>query len=424
MEARAHIVGAGMAGLACATRLAASGIPVTLYEATGLAGGRCRSWHDSHLDRIVDNGSHLLLSGNRAVRAYLSEIGAADALAGPGDAALPFLDLADGARWTLRPGRGHLPWWLLMPSRRVPGGGTLTHLGGMLRLARAGAADTVAGLLGDNPLYRRLWEPLAVSVLNTPAELASARLLARVLDETIGAGGAACRPLTAPGGLGAAFVDPALAFLAGRGAETLLRHRITGLARTTGRVTALRLDGATRTLGRHDRVVLALPPWAAAEIHRAADIPARHHAIVNAHFRLDRPAVLPGGAMLMGLVGGTAQWLFIRGDVLSVTVSAADDLAAREADDIAGLLWRDAARALDLPAEPVPPHRVVKERRATFSQTPDQAGARPGPATGYENLYLAGDWTDTGLPATVEGAIRSGHAAAAAVLGDIRDISA
>ncbi len=179
---------------------------------------------------------------------------------------------------------------------------------------------------------------------------------------------------------------------------------------------ALRFAGATRTVGRNDRVVLALPPHAANTVMSEPVAPTQQHAIVNAHFRIDRPAGLPGGAPLLGLVGGTAQWLFQRGDVISVTVSAADALVRQDPDRIARLLWGDVARALRLPPGPPPPCRVIKERRATFAQTPAQAIRRHGTRTGLDNLYLAGDWTDTGLPATIEGAVRSGRAAAEAVI--------
>lgn len=418
MNDRVHIVGAGLSGLACAVRLAGAGLPVTLYEAAGQAGGRCRSLRDKTIGREIDNGNHLLLSGNRAALAYLAEIGAADQLTGPPRACFPFLDLKTGDRWTLRPNDGRLPWWLLKPSRRVAAAGAFTHAGGFLKLATASAAATVDTVLGKDPLFERLWEPLAVAILNTPTRTASARLLWRVLAESFAAGGAACRPLVARYSLDRSFVAPALAFLHSGGIEPQFNRRLTGLERRDGRIAALRFGDGFESVGDNGRVILALPATAAHGTMPELDAPADHHAIVNAHYRLDRPAALPGGAPLLGLIGGTAQWLFVRGDVVSVTVSAADDLAQEDSDTIAGVIWRDVAAALDLPCNPVPPHRIIKERRATFAQTP--AANRPGTRTALGNLYLAGDWTDTGLPATIEGAICSGHAAAAAIIRDLR----
>jgi uncharacterized protein with NAD-binding domain and iron-sulfur cluster len=117
----------------------------------------------------------------------------------------------------------------------------------------------------------------------------------------------------------------------------------------------------------------------------------------------------------MGLVGGAAEWVFRKHEVVSVTVSAADSLVDRPADELATTLWRDVAAAYRLPEQPVPTCRIVKERRATFRATPAQLRKRPTTKTRWNNLLLAGDYVDTGLPATIEGAIRSGLAAADAI---------
>jgi len=416
MAGHVHIVGAGLAGLSCAVHLAAAGTAVTIYEAAGQAGGRCRSWYDPHLDRIIDNGNHLLLFGNRSARAYVRAIDAESELTGPSEAVLPFLDLTDGTRWTLRPNAGRLPWWLAVAARRVAGAGAAAHVRGLLALRGATADATVGAVLRGDPLYRRLWEPLATSIMNTPASDASARLLWRTMQETLVAGGAACRPLVAKHSLGRAFIEPAQRLLAERGAEIRFGARLRAVSADRGRIAALRFAETDVALAPGDAAILALPPWSASEVLPELAAPSRHHAIVNAHFRLERAAALPGGAPLLGLVGGSAQWLFVRGDVVSVTVSAADALAERDNESIAALLWRDVAAVLGRNGKTVPPCRIVKEKRATFAQTPGQAAGRPGVRTALANLFLAGDWTDTGLPATIEGAIRSGQAAAAAAM--------
>ncbi len=118
---RAHVVGAGLSGLSAAVTLATGGWAVTLSEAATQAGGRCRSYHDPQLDMVIDNGNHLVLSGNDAVANYLDMIAAQDRLTGPDHARFPFVDLTDGTRWTLAPNDGALPWWILRPGRRVPG---------------------------------------------------------------------------------------------------------------------------------------------------------------------------------------------------------------------------------------------------------------------------------------------------------------
>jgi hypothetical protein len=143
------------------------------------------------------------------------------------------------------------------------------------------------------------------------------------------------------------------------------------------------------------------------------DAPDTFRAILNAHFRIVPP---PNAKAMVGLIGGTAEWVFAFHDRLSVTVSAADHLMDADTDDLTLLLWRDVSAVHDLTG-PVPPCRIVKEKRATFAATPAQDARRPAARTPWANLFLAGDWTNTGLPATIEGALRSGNTAANLVRG-------
>jgi squalene-associated FAD-dependent desaturase len=412
MAPAVHVVGAGLAGLGCAGALAQAGRRVLVHEAAGQAGGRCRSYHDEALDRRIDNGNHLMLSGNQAVHAYLAAIGMEDGLTGPDRAEYPFLDLESGERWTLRPSAGVIPWWIWNPSRRIPGTRAADYLRG-LRLARAGADVTVRHCLdAEGPAFRRFWEPLAVAVLNTSADDGAAALLWPVMHQTFGRGERASRPRLARDGLGPCFVDPAVAWLRERDCDVEFNRRVRGIE-FDGRAAALRFSDGTVSLGEGEGVVLAVPPGVASDLVPGLVAPERSNAIVNGHFRMPAPAA---EVSLMGLVGGTSQWIFVRGDVASVTVSAADDLADLPAEEIARIMWPEVVAALGLGDRSLPPHRIVKERRATFAQTPDQVAMRPGTRTEWQNLWLAGDWTDTGLPATIEGALQSGHAAAAAVL--------
>lgn len=407
-----HVIGAGLAGLACATALAAAGRPVAVYEATGQAGGRCRSFLDTRLGTVIDNGNHLVLGGNAETFRYLDRLGARDRMLTVAPAAIPFMDLSDGTRWTIRPGRGPLPFWLLDPARRIPGAGAIDHLG-MLRLAWAAAGATVAETLDLGTVAgRRLWRPLAVSILNTQPEEASARLLWTVFSRTLLKGEAACRPCIPRRSLSDALIDPALSFLGARGCQTRTKVRLKGLVVDGARVTALVFDDGELALADGEQVVLALPPTTAAQLLPGLSPPDAFRPILNAHFRVAGPARLPDGAPLLGLVGGTAEWLFARDDLLSVTVSAAEGLIDRDEDELAGELWADVATALRL-SGPMPTARIIKEKRATFAATPAMLARRPPGRTRIANLFLAGDWTDTGLPATIEGAIGSGHTAAA-----------
>ena len=405
---RLHVVGAGIAGLAAATAAATRGVRVTLWEAAPQAGGRCRSFDDARLGRRIDNGNHLVLSGNRATAAYLDRIGGSGEMHEIAPAAYPFVDLATGERWTLRPGRGPVPLWLADPARRPPGT-RLGDLGRGLGLLWAGRRRAAAAVLGDGTGYARFWDPLVTAVLNTDPADAAAHLMRPVLLETFARGEPACRPMIARTGLDDALVAPALRQLRERGAELRFAARIEGLDLGDHGVRALHATGERVELAAGDGVVLATPPWITAELLPGYAPPAAYSPIVNAHFALaDRAAAPPA---LVGLVGGAAQWIFRRPGLASVTVSAADTLVDRPADELARLFWAEVRRALDLEDAPVPAFRIIKEKRATPRQTPAAAARRWSTRTTWRGLALAGDWIDTGLPATIESAVRSGEAA-------------
>jgi len=410
---RLHVIGAGIAGLAAATSAAARGVPVTLWEAAPQAGGRCRSLDDARLGRRIDNGNHLVLSGNRATAAYLDRIGGRSEMHEIAPAAYPFVDLATGERWTLRPGRGPVPIWLADPARRPPGT-RLGELGRGLGLLWAGRGRSAGAVLGDGTGYARFWDPLVTAVLNTDPNAAAAHLMRPVLLETFARGEPACRPVIARTGLDDALVAPALRYLGARGAEVRLATRVDGFELAQGELRALHAAGERIEVTASDSVVLATPPWVTADLVPDHVPPADYSPIVNAHFALD-DAEATAPPALVGLVGGSAQWIFRRPGLASVTVSAADALVDRPADELARLFWPEVCRALELGDAPLPPFRIIKEKRATPRQTPAAAARRWPTRTAWRRLALAGDWIDTGLPATIESAVRSGEAAVRAL---------
>jgi squalene-associated FAD-dependent desaturase len=416
MQGTTHVGGAGLAGLSAALAFADAGRRVVLHEAGPAAGGRCRSYHDRALGLTIANGNHLLLSGNRAAFASLDRIGAAATLAGPSRPLFPFVALPSGARWTVRPSAGRLPWWLFQPSRRVPGTRAAAYLSLLgLRLVRDDR--TVRALLKPGPLATRLIEPLAIAALNTPPETGLARLLGAVVRETLMRGGAACLPRFPRDSLAATLIDPAVAALRGAGAEIGFSRRIAALEIVGNQVTALRGPDGALPLGRADAVVLAVPPWVAADLLPGLRAPDAFEAIVNVHFRAEPD---PAGtdwaeAGFVGVVGGTAEWVFAKPGHISVTISAANRLVDEPAEALAAAVWPDVCAALGL-SGPMPAWRVVKEKRATFAATAEQEARRPQARSGLANLALAGDWTATQLPATIEGAIRSGSTAARTLL--------
>jgi squalene-associated FAD-dependent desaturase len=408
MQKIAHIVGAGISGLSAAVRLANENFRVHLYEATQQAGGRCRSYFDAATDLTIDNGNHLLLSGNHHALAYARSIGTEAGLVGPARAQFPFVDVATGKRWQLDLGEGRLPLWVFDAARRVPDT-TLRDYLALMPLIWSSPARLVRDAIPcEGLLYQRLVQPLLLAALNVDPPEGSAGLAGAIVRETLLAGGQACRPLIAREGLSAVLVEPAIKLLQDKGADIRLGHELRALGSSAGAVNELKFGEETIALSPSDAVVLAVPPRPAASLLPGLKTPTKFRAIVNAHFRFDPPKDLPP---ILGVVGGLVEWLFTFPQRLSITISNGDRLVDMPREELAQALWRDICQASGIRSE-LPPWQIVRERRATFEATPEQNALRPGASSAFKNLFLAGDWTDTGLPATIEGSVRSGNRAA------------
>ena len=384
-----HIVGAGLAGLNCALASADAGHQVVLHDSARQAGGRCRSWVEPTLGQTIDNGTHMVVGANEAVFSFLDRIGAKDSLQ-PGPAAFPMFDLENGKVWVATPAR--LIGSIIAASWRLP------------RKKDAPIGDA----LGMSRNYRRFWDPLALAIMNTPADQASGLVFRRVMERTLWRGQKASQPFLAKGGLSESFVAPALETLEKLGVTVKLNHPLRAIRRNQTGVSEVDFDGETISMRPGDRLVLALP-WIVARglLPELPEMPAS--PIINGHFRLNGPAPkLPGG--ILGLLGGIGQWLFVKDDLVSVTISAAGGQIDMDGEELAAKLWADVARALSLTGRPAA-SRVIKEKRATLFHTPEIEKLRPNPRFAG-NLILAGDWTATGLPCTLEGALVSGRIAA------------
>jgi squalene-associated FAD-dependent desaturase len=413
MTKTVHIIGAGISGLSAAVRLANAGHKVQVHEATQTAGGRCRSYFDAATNLTIDNGNHLLLSGNHHALAYARSIGTEAGLVGPKAAQFAFVDITTGQRWLLDLGDGKLPLWVFDDDRRVPDTGVLDYLA-LAPLVWASTRKKIGDTIRcEGTLYQRLVQPLLLAALNVDPPEGSAGLAGAIVRETLLAGGQACRPLIARDGLSSVLIEPAIKLLEVKGAEVRMGHELREFVTTGERVTGLKFGtDDTIAIGADDAIIMAVPPRAAASLLPGTKTPTKFRAIVNAHFRFDPPANAPP---ILGVVGGLVEWLFAFPQRLSVTISNGDRLVDMPREELASAIWQDVCKAAGVTGE-LPPWQIVRERRATFEATPEQNELRPGPVTSFKNLFLAGDWTDTGLPATIEGSVRSGDRAADLVL--------
>jgi squalene-associated FAD-dependent desaturase len=414
-----HVVGAGVAGLSAALALhrAKAGIRVILHEAAPHAGGRCRSWIDRRLGTEIDNGTHAVLGANTAVLRHVAQLGTDDEIHWLPDGPRMVWP-ARGATWTLGGPGDLVRVWRQLDGRAAREVATALRL-----LLPVGPSTVGARLARGGALADAVWDPLTRAVMNTPASRADAGAFARVLRMTLLRGAAAMRMGVARTSLGRCFVDPALDLLRAQGAEVRFGARLRAISGAETGKTGLAFSSGSVELRPEDRVILALPPWELDSLIPGLAPPWTESPIVNLHVRLDGSrASGTREPRMTGLVGTAAEWVLDRGDVASVTASAAMDLAAMDAPDLAALLWRDVAPVLGCPGMALPgTWRIVKERRATPLQTPEFATARRALlGRGGHRLpaspILAGDWTLPDLPCTIETALRSGTAAARRIM--------
>ena len=436
------IMGGGFAGLAAATQLAAAGRRVTVLEKRPVLGGRAYSYTDQTTGEVIDNGQHAMMGCYTEMFRFLGRIGATDKLAiqpglrvdmldpdrGPGVISCPPLPNP------LHMGAGVLGYRLLgvADRARVLAGGLRLLL--MKRRADPRLAeltvDGVLDLLGQSAAARRaFWYPVAIATLNDDPAIASADLLAEVMVRAFFAGKDAARFVLSKVGLSDLYTTDARRFIEERGGCVETKAHVVGIGFRGDRVSHFELrDGRRLSAGAY---VSAVPPQGLFPLLPIAvrrGVPAlggieglASSPIVSVHVWFDRP--LLSERPFVGFVGTDTHWAFNRdvisgrrdrdGGYLSFVISGARGIVDDDNDAIVARTLADLRRLVPASAAAQVRHsQVVKEKFATMSPTVAAARLRPATATPFDNFVLAGDWTDTGLPATIESAVMSGHRAA------------
>jgi squalene-associated FAD-dependent desaturase len=432
------VIGGGFAGLSAATALAESGVPVTVVEARPTLGGRANTFRDPVTGERIDNGQHVLAGCYDETLRFLRRIGSSHLLHWPSSLRVPIVD--EGGRASE----------LVLPPLPAPfdlaaaafAWDALTGVDwvAMVRISRAirgrapvDRSETVRQWLQRNGqtdrLCRLLWEPLALAALNQSIDQAAAASFVAVTSRMFSGEPHASTLLIPAVPLDELYVLPSLGFLRDHGA-VVIAGRSASVRIADGRVTHIRTG--------HDsvpaEVVVSAVPWFAlndvlppdgrlSEL-RATAAATQSSPIVTVNLWFD--AYKPSETFL-GLPGRTFQWAFARGRIigaqqshLSLVSSGAEAICNGRNDDLIAIAEQEIRDAIPaLRSLPLGHANVVRERRATFSLHP-ASPPRPQTVTPIDGLFLAGDWIDTGLPATIESAVVSGHRAAQACLQSLR----
>ena len=428
------IIGGGFSGLSAAVALAEQGHRVTLLEQRRILGGRAYSVEDGTTGELIDNGQHALLGAFHETQHFLKTIGS-DSLVRYQDRFQITLVEPDGRRVVLTAANLPPPWHLAVGLLRCK---SLSR-GNRFQLLRAGLSIMRTRSLPEDmtikawldrlrqpeALRQRWWYPLAVSALNEQPHRASANLFLRVLKQSFfgSAGDSAFGIMTV--GLGDLYTEQSRRLIEDRGGEVYCNAPVSQIVFSGKRVDAVVLrNGGAMTA---DHYISAVPPQAlrrfiAPELvmpgaHFEALAHLKDSPMISIHLWFDQPVMTEE---FVGLVDSPLQWVFNKGllwtegDVhagaLACIISGAHDLIQLRKEELIALAHRELLRFFPEVRQARLLHsRLIKERQATYSCTPEAERWRPSQKTDYENFFLAGDWTRTGLPATIESAVLSGR---------------
>jgi hydroxysqualene dehydroxylase len=438
------IIGGGLAGLAAGVALAESGRRVRLLEQKPYLGGRARSFRDATTGSVVDNGQHLFMGCYHSTLKFFDTIGTSQTVTFDPQLHVRFID-ADQKFTELRCPGLPSPWHLLAGvclSNSFSFGEKMDilRMGRALRATRSpgnttGALDglTVEEWLSSmgqrESLRRNFWDLLCIAAMNEDPQITSALLYHRVLNLALFSSPLDSRLGIPRMGLSDCYTDAAARAINGRGGRVELRRDVRALLVSNGECRGAKLLDGT-TIEAH--TVVSAVPWnvlpgllpedtfnSGTFFSRTLDL--RPAPIISLYLWFDRPV---SDVEFVGLRGTTIQWLFNKGRILgsgenyvSLVLSGAHDYVARPKEELRDMALRELKALLPGMRDARLTHSlVIKERFATFSPCVGVDSLRPAAVTPVRGLYLAGDWTDTGLPATIEGAVQSGYTAAEAIL--------
>lgn len=421
MQNKVIVIGGGFAGLTAAAYLSNKNYKVTLLEASPKLGGRAYSFLDKETNTVLDNGQHILMGCYYYTLEFLSLIGAKENFTiqkrlqvnfvEPGFhvkqlKAFPFfypvnllMGLLNYQAISFKDRRRLLKVFLKLPFYNLNKFSNMT------------VSEWLAKENQTAETQNAFWKILAVGALNTSIEKASARIFIDIIKQIFLDGNKAATIVLPKYGLSESYCKNAEEFITGNGGEISLSESVERIIIKEEQVAEIHTS--KKIDSDFDFVVSAIPAFA---LKRIIDDDSKiffpelkYSSILNIHLWLNRN-ILPDG--FFGLINSPLHWVFNKGTHLNIVISDADDLVNKSDEDLINMVKDEMKKFFLLDPEIIMGYKIIKEKRATFIPSNEIMKKRPAQETQIKNLILAGDWVDTGLPSTIESAVKSGKVAA------------
>jgi len=424
---RCLIIGGGLAGLTAASILSSKNLSVTVIESSPKLGGRTYSFKDTDIDSVIDNGQHIMMGCYKDTLSFIKLIGAENNFDYQKSLFLKFIDRKRN-QFQLNAAKTFYPLNLLIAILNynvLNFNDKFSFIRFLLKLPwlnknslRKFTAKEWLENRNQNPnIIKSFWEILCVGALNTNLEKASALFFYDVLIQIFFKGNFATTIILPKYGLSESIINPALLFIEKNGGTIVLSESVKELVVKNQKVVSIKSD--KNIYDNFDYVISAIPLYALEKIipikNLDIDLELEYSTILNIHIWSNENKLQE---KFYGLLDSPLHWIFVKENHINIVISDADYLVEKSKEEIIRLVINELVQYTNIKEENILQYKIIKEKRATFVPDVSTIDKRPNSKTSIKNLFLAGDWTNTGLPSTIESAVKSGRIAAELILNE------
>ncbi len=425
---RCLIIGGGISGLTAASTLSAKNIEVTLIESSSKLGGRTYSFTDKQTETEIDNGQHILMGCYKETLTFLNLIGAKNNFDYQNNLYVKFID-RNKKQFQINASTSFYPFNLLFAIKKYYALDFNDKISFILLLLKLPliSRNSLRKISVEQWLKREkqssntinsFWEILCIGALNTSLAEASALVFYDILMQVFFNGNFAATIVLPKYGLNESIINPASSFILKNGGKIIFSETIKEVVVNNQKIVAIK--SVKNLYENFDFVISAIPLYALEKIISKEileiDLELNYSTIINIHIWLNENNLLE---KFYGLLNSPLHWVFIKGKHINIVISYADYLADKSKEEILNFVLEELVKYTSVKREDIEHYKVIKEKRATFVPDIATLEKRPNSKTSYKNLFLSGDWTNTGLPSTIESAVKSGRIAAELVLNEI-----